>query len=202
MAADKCFGFVFLSSLKILASWPLLPLSSFLPSRDAERSRTLPSSKAGGFSSFYGFIWFSNPSSVSGTLPHLHIPVTRLQPPHLRSGVPMASTIAALAHAHSRHSALGTGCPRRCLSESCSASRVRRARSRRARGGACRVVASERAQLAVIGRPPRQLAQPSSMDARVRCFCGGGELNATLSFPLQYGFHPPPAGRQSSDSCA
>ena len=86
-----------------LAALVIIPL----PSRDAERSRTLPSSKAGGFSSFYGFIWFSNPSSVSGTLPHLHIPVTRLQPPHLRSGVPMASTIAALAHAHSRHSALG-----------------------------------------------------------------------------------------------
>ena len=134
-----------------LAALVIIPL----PSRDAERSRTLPSSKAGGFSSFYGFIWFSNPSSVSGTLPHLHIPVTRLQPPHLRSGVPMASTIAALAHAHS---ARGTGYTSGwCQSESCRASRVRRARSRRARGGACRVVARKlRGEIKFACRPKNQ----------------------------------------------
>ena len=106
---------------------------------------------------FYGFI--SNPPSpVSGTLPHLHIPVTRLQPPHLRSGVPMASTIAALAHAHSALVAIVN---------------VRGWQPSAGRRAACS---------AQQGREYHS------------CFCGGGELHAMRSEPLQAVFHPPSAG--------
>jgi hypothetical protein len=39
--------------------------------------------------------------------------------------------------------------------------------------------------------PVRQLLLPAGAQVDL----------ATLSLPLQHGFHPPPAGRPSSDSC-
>ena len=86
----------------------------------------------------------------SPTLPGLHhTPYPHIPSPHtctVRCSTTMASQwrLIAASHAHA-HSAR---CTRRCQSESC-APLVRCARSRRARGGACRVVA-----VIVRGRQP------------------------------------------------
>jgi hypothetical protein len=69
--------------------------------------------------------------------------------------------IATHAHAHAAR------CTRRRQSESC-APVVRRARSRRARGGACRVVAVIVRGRQPSRRPPRRPAQPSSSGAAPR----------------------------------